>query len=137
MVCEAGALMSAPKPTDTSLLIQQMTEARTALEKRKADLLASTAAEVAAIDQALGQLPAKPQAKGTKAVRTPGIGEAVLQFVKLRPWSTIREVQAAFPEANPSSVESTVRNLAAGGKLAKDDGNPKRFALPGTKPQGS
>ena len=55
--------------------------------------------------------------------------------MKLRPWSTIKEIQAGFPDANPSSVESTVRNLAAANKLIKDDGNPKKFAVPGTKPQ--
>lgn len=112
-----------------------MAEVRTALEKRKADLLAATAAEVALIDQALGAAaPAKPAKPGkrTKAVRTPGIGEAVVQFVKLRPWSTIREIQ---PDANPSSVESTVRNLAAANKLNNDDGNPKKFAAPSTKPE--
>lgn len=126
-------MSAAAKVTDVEDLVQQLSEVRTKLQERKARLLA----EVAAIDEALGQAPPKPQAKPGKAVRTPGIGDAILQFIKLRPWSTIKEVQAGFPEQNPGSVESTVRNLAANGKLIKDDGTTKRFALPGTKPQGT
>ena len=88
--------------------------------------------EVERINRALGFDPAKATAAKTpKVSRTPGIGEAVVKFVGGRPWSTIREIQAAFPEHPAPSVESTVRNLAAASKLQKDDSNPRKFALPG------
>ena len=48
---------------DVNTRVHQMAEVRTALEKRKADLLAATAAEVSLIDQALVITPTAAPAK--------------------------------------------------------------------------
>lgn len=59
-------------------------------------------------------------------MRSQGIGDAIVAYIGSRPWVTIREVQVGFPEASPSSIEATVRNLSAAGKLIKDQCNPRK-----------
>jgi hypothetical protein len=110
-------------------LINQLSEVKTKLQERKAALLA----EVAQIDKALGAQPtAAPKAPKSRAT---GIGEDIIAFVRTHPQATIREIQAGFPNLKPSTVEATVRNLAARGMLAKDDQTPRHFSIPEAKPE--
>ncbi len=113
-------------------LVQQLAEIRAQLVEERQLLLA----RVVIIDEALGQQSVQPQAvKSAAKARTQGIGDAIVAYIQSRPWVTIREVQVGFPEAKPSSVEATVRNLSAAGKLIKDQGNPRKFAIPGAPEQ--
>lgn len=109
-------------------LIDQLQEIRNALiEERKTHM-----ARVAIIDKALaGQAVATPK-KEAPVPKEPRVGtltDLILQAVAAGPM-TIKALQAALPAAPPKSVDATVRQLAATGRLAKDDQTPRRFSLP-------
>lgn len=116
-------------------LVQQLSEVRKALTEERARLVD----RIATIDQALGVTPeasplkAKGKTVAPKAAKSGGIREAIANVLASKPNLTIKELQQAIPEHPASSVESTVRTMAADGSLQKDGETPRHFSLPATK----
>lgn len=95
---------------------QQLTE-----EKR------SHQARIALIDKVLaGQAPV-PKKEAPKP-REGTLTDAIMQVAASGPL-TVKQYQEALPSYPGKSVDATVRQLAAGGKLTKDESSPRRFGL--------
>lgn len=108
-------------------LLDQYQDIRTKLTDERKALLA----RVALIDKALAGGASTPGAKKDvpKEARPGTLTDAILQAVTTGP-ATIKELQAALPTYPPKSVDTTVRQMAAGGRLSKDDSTPRKFGLP-------
>lgn len=103
-------------------------EAQAKLEAATSTLQAERArlvARIEEIDRELGAAVEQPRK------RNKGFTADVVAFVSKNPASTIKEIQAAFPDLPAASVDVSVRKLAAKGTLTKDASVPRKFSLPG------
>ena len=108
-------------------LINQLQEIRTALTEERKGLMA----RVALIDKALAGGASTPSSKkdAPKEARPGTLTDAILQAAAAGPL-TIKAYQEALSTYPAKSVDATVRQLAAGGRLTKDDSTPRKFGLP-------
>lgn len=108
-------------------LLDQYQDIRTKLTEERRALMA----RVALIDKALaGQALAAPKKEAAPKANSKGtLTDAILEAASSP--TTIKELQAALPTFPPKSVDATVRQLAAGGRLTKDDQVPRRFQRAG------
>lgn len=107
-------------------LLDQYQDIRSKLTEERKALLA----RVALIDKALtGQASSAPKKDVPKEARPGTLTDAILQAAASGPL-TIKGYQEALPSYPAKSVDTTVRQMAAGGRLSKDESTPRKFGLP-------
>lgn len=124
-------MSTTPKAPEVDL-VQQLADIRSKLTEERRALLE----RVDVINKALGFDPqTATAAPKPRAPRRPGVGADVIDFLKQHPASTIKAIQEGLSQHPAASVESTVRSLAAGGKISKDDQTPRHFSARADSPE--